>query len=91
LICVHTLILDWNLEQTVGRSKVEVELPDDKATIANLLESLDSQYEGKFAEAASKSSLFILVNGQDIEFLNGRYTKLSYGASVAMIPLVAGG
>lgn len=52
---------------------------------------LDNQYEGKLAEAISKSSLFILINGQDIEFLNGRYTKLSDGDNVAMIPLVAGG
>jgi MoaD family protein len=91
LICVHALILDWNIKQLIGQTRIDVELQENNAIIRSLVEKLDKEYGGRIAEAISKSNLFILVNGQDTEFLGGQDTRLSDGDSVAITPVVAGG
>jgi molybdopterin converting factor small subunit len=58
--------------------------------MGSLVEKLHKEYEGKVAEVVAKSTLLILVNGQNIEFLGGQDSKLSDGDRIAMTLVVAG-
>lgn len=89
MICIHVLMLNWKI--CPDASKIDIELEEGNATIRTLIEELDKNFGGKIAEALSQSILFILVNGQDVEFLAGPETKLSDGDRVALTPAVAGG
>lgn len=91
MICVHVLILDWKIKELVREGKIDIELQESNATVRSLIEKLDKEFSGRIADAVSKSTLFIIVNGQDIEFLGGQDTKLSDEDRIALTPIVAGG
>ncbi len=66
-------------------------------TVESLLEILKSRFGTAFKDAVGKpsedenSKIRILVNGRDIDFLQGAKTELKEGDTVVLIPPVAGG
>jgi molybdopterin converting factor small subunit len=73
--------------------KEQVLLLTAGATVSSLLESLRIGYQGgtgKSGEAGREPSI-ILLNGRNIEFLNGLDTPLSDGDILAVFPTSGGG
>lgn len=93
MINVNLVILDSTIRKLLCSENMTIELQESEATIRGLIERLDEKCERKLWETISKSNLniSILVNGRDIEFLQGVNAQLSNGDRVAIIPLVAGG
>jgi MoaD family protein len=91
LVSVDVLILDGNIRKLLGKDKMAAKLRRSEATVGGLIRKLDKEHQGKVKEAISKPNVFILVNGQDMEFLSNMNTELSDGDRVVIIPLVAGG
>ncbi|MCD5409829.1 MAG: MoaD family protein [Methanocellales archaeon] len=65
-------------------------------TVCELLDRLCKEYgeefkKATFDESKLRSYIKILVNGRDIEFLDGLHTKLSDNDVVAIFPPVGGG
>jgi len=65
-------------------------------TLQALLRELASQYGAAFEkkifpEGRLSSTMIILVNGQDVELLNGLETPLTPEDNVVFFPMVAGG
>ena len=66
-------------------------------TVGTLLEILESRFGTAFKDAVGKPfedespKIRILVNGRDIDFLQGPKTELKNGDMVVLIPPVAGG
>lgn len=81
------------LQRAAGESRVEVEA----ATVEELLAALISRYGGTFRrelitpEGKPKPGIAILVNGRNINFLQGLATPLSPADKVTLIPPAAGG
>jgi molybdopterin converting factor small subunit len=91
VIEVNVLVLDSNMRELLGKNKVLVTLQEKEATIEGLIKKLAIENEKKVYKILSKLNTSVLVNGQDIDFLQGINTKLSVGDRVAIIPLAAGG
>jgi len=93
-VTIHTIL---NLKKIIGARQLDVELADG-ASVNDLL----SLMKTRWGEALS-SDLFdpetgcviphvrIMVDGRQIEFLNGVDTPLQDGDEVLILPLVAGG
>jgi MoaD family protein len=76
--------------------KREFEIVLNEPTIQGLIEGLCKAYGTDFDRAvrdpdSGEFLVLILVNGQDIDFLQKSETQLSDGDEVVMVPLVAGG
>lgn len=72
------------------------ELSAEGETIADLLNSLESQYAGikeRICEenGAPRRFINIYLNEEDIRFLDGEKTALKDGDEVSIIPAIAGG
>lgn len=83
-----------SLTQFLGRGQVIV--LDEDATVKSLSKILFSnlkQFENSFSEARERGGgeLLILVNGRNIDTLDGLDTKLREGDVVSLIPPFAGG
>ena len=83
-----------HLNQITGKRKFEILLKEP--TIQGLIESLRNTYGTNFDRAvrhpdSGEFLVLILVNGQDIDFLQKSDTLLSDKDEVVMVPLVAGG
>ncbi len=65
---------------------------EDGATVRILLEKLVKEYPGlaKYFNDP-EAPITVLVNGRDVEFLDGFETKLHDGDTVALIPPAGGG
>jgi molybdopterin synthase sulfur carrier subunit len=66
------------------------------ATIASLLENLESKHPGikeRLCDESGKVRRFvnIYVNGDDIRFLNSLETAVKDGDEVSIVPAIAGG
>ena len=93
-VTIHTIL---TLKRIIGARKLDVDLADE-ASVEDLL----SLMKKRWGEELS-SHLFnpqsgcliphvrIMVNGRQIEFLNGIDTPLTDGDEVLILPLVAGG
>ena len=83
------------LGDLIGRNKV-VEL-EEGATLGDLIEKLIREIGPHLREAIFSDDgslhpfLKILVNGRDVEFLEGLGTRLSDGDEVAIVPPAGGG
>jgi MoaD family protein len=78
-------------------SEVELEIHEDM-TVGDLLDELIKKYGDTFKRqifnpetGKLQSYVRILLNGRDIDFLNGLETKLSNGDVLALFPPIAGG
>lgn len=81
------------LQRAAGESRVEVEA----ATVGEALAALISRYGDAFRrelmtlDGQPKAGIAVLVNGRNINFLQGLATPLSPGDKVTLIPPAAGG
>jgi molybdopterin synthase sulfur carrier subunit len=78
-------------------SEVELEVHEDM-TVGDLLDELVKKYGDEFKRqifdseiGKLRSYVRILLNGRDIDFLNGLGTKLNNGDVLALFPPIAGG
>lgn len=72
------------------------EVTADGATLQEVLDSLDAQYAGIAARVIDESGQLrrfvnVYVNDDDVRFLEGLATPVPDGASLSIIPAVAGG
>lgn len=66
------------------------------ATIAQLIDEMESQYPGIKSRLCDESGnvrrfINLYVNNEDIRFLKGKETALQEGDIVSIIPAIAGG
>jgi len=85
------------LKEILGQDEVELPVPQD-ATVGTLMTLMTERWGEDLSvqsfEAHGSGPLphvRILVNGQDIAFLEGIGTRLADGDEVLMLPLVGGG
>ncbi|HIE15218.1 TPA: MoaD family protein [Candidatus Bathyarchaeota archaeon] len=78
-------------------SEVELEIHEDM-TVGDLLNELIKKYGDAFKRqifnpetGKLQSYVRILLNGRDIDFLNGLETRLNNGDVLALFPPIAGG
>ena len=74
----------------------QAEVSADGATIADILNNLESQFAGikeRICEENGTPRRFINIylNEEDIRFLDGEKTKIKDGDEVSIIPAIAGG
>lgn len=74
----------------------ESEVSADGATLAEVLDSLDSSYPGIKGrivdeEGALRRFVNVYVGNDDVRFLDGLQTATSDGTQISVIPAVAGG
>ena len=72
------------------------EVTAEGATLQEVLNSLDAQYAGIAARVlddngALRRFVNVYVNDDDVRFLEGLATPIADGASISIIPAVAGG
>ena len=77
---------------TGGKSEVSAE----GATVADVLESLDANYQGikgRIVDEQGELRRFVnvYVGNDDVRFLDGLATEVNDGSEVSVIPAVAGG
>jgi sulfur-carrier protein len=77
---------------TGGRSEV----PADGATLAEVIESLEKNHPGISARVLDDTGKLrrfvnVYVDDDDVRFADGLLTPVADGASVSIIPAVAGG
>ena len=72
------------------------EVTAEGATLQEVLNSLDAQYVGIAARVLDDNGVLrrfvnVYVNDDDVRFLEGLATPIADGASISIIPAVAGG
>ncbi len=80
--------------ETVGQKTLEYEVADD-ATIFELLDELETEYDGLVGNLLNDGELApqinVLKNGREVLHIEGVETELEEGDTVAIFPPVAGG
>jgi len=94
---VHTIL---TLKKILGKGDVEVSVPEG-SSIDDLLSLMVKNWGDRLAPhlfnpdsdgLSPRTRLTrIMVNGRDIEFLNGLETVLHYGDEILILPIMAGG
>ncbi|MFH1242913.1 MAG: MoaD/ThiS family protein [Pseudomonadota bacterium] len=86
-----------NLKKILGKGEIELSLPE-KSTMGELLSTMVKRWGDELASHLfeQKSSsvhphIRLMVNGQDIAFLNRMETVLQDGDQVLILPPVSGG
>ncbi|HIH73790.1 MAG TPA: MoaD family protein [Methanosarcina sp.] len=85
-----------SIREIAGAHELQFELSPG-GTVRDLLEFLEFHFGAEFKEAAGKPfedenpKIRFLVNGRDVDFLQGPGTELKEGDLVVLIPPVAGG
>jgi sulfur-carrier protein len=74
----------------------QAEVPADGGTLADVIESLEKNHPGISARVLDDTGKLrrfvnIYVNDDDVRFSEGLLTPVADGASVSIIPAVAGG
>ncbi len=80
------------LQEPVGENKVEIDAKD----VSSLLDIILERYPGLKPELLDdegelKDTIKFMLNGRNVDFLDGMETKLKKDDTVAVFPLVAGG
>ncbi len=91
---VRVVFLASLYEASGRRREVEVEVPSGTTVVelAKLLEDLIPGLRGRLVEGDSiAEGVEVLVNGRNIEWLDGPATKLRGGEVVVFFPPAAGG
>lgn len=91
---VHTIL---GIKKIIGRSNIDVALPEE-SVLASLLSDLVKRYGKELSSTVYEKNstrifphIRVMVNGRDIEFLNGTGTVLKDGDEVLILPPVSGG
>ncbi|MFH1488965.1 MAG: MoaD/ThiS family protein [Pseudomonadota bacterium] len=91
---VHTIL---GLKQIIGKREVDIEIPE-ASTVEALLSGMVRTWGEElgsylFVTGSNRihSHIRLMVNGQDIGFLNGLETVLKDGDEILILPPVAGG
>lgn len=82
-----------SFREIIGKREIEVELKSN-SSVRDLLEELCKHYDLRallFEGDALQKYIKILVNNEDVVFLQGLETKLKSGDEIALFPPVAGG
>lgn len=85
-----------SIREIVGSHEILFEISSGDS-VESLLEILKSRFGAALKDAVGKPfedenpKIRILVNGRDIDFLQGEKTELKEGDTVVLIPPVAGG
>jgi molybdopterin synthase sulfur carrier subunit len=85
-----------SIREIVGAHEIRFEISSGD-TVECLLEILKARFGTALKDAMGKTfedkepKIRILVNGRDIDFLQGAKTELKEGDTVVLIPPVAGG
>ncbi|MEM1514859.1 MAG: MoaD/ThiS family protein [Candidatus Bathyarchaeia archaeon] len=90
MIRVKLVFLDEDLRKIVNVKEAVFELSEN-STVEELLFAAALKYSEKILDFLSKEGIIIMLNGQNIEFLEGVKTKLSDEDRVAIVPPVNGG
>lgn len=81
-------------QSLAGQRLLELEIPDD-ATVLDLAKALEERFPGLRGRLLRGGELSdeprVLVNGRNIEWLEGAKTRLRDGDTVAFFPPSAGG
>ena len=85
------------LSKSTSKSPIEIELPEP-STISNLIKYLATSYGLDFGYFFSRNTAridetltLIIINGREINTLEGLETKIKNGDLVAFIPVAHGG
>lgn len=91
---IHTIL---NLKKVIGNAEMEMLAPD-RGTLRDLLEIMINRWGdelGSLLYGPDGTELLpyirLMVNGQDINFLEGMETVLQNGDEILILPPVAGG
>lgn len=83
-----------SFQEIAGANEVELEVSDVRQ-IVNKLADMFPSLEGEMFPSADRGELRsrvkVMVNGRNIEFMDGLDTKVAEGDRVAVFPPVAGG
>jgi molybdopterin synthase sulfur carrier subunit len=83
-----------NFREEVGQKTIFREFPDS-TTVRDVLERLESEYEGlegQFLEnGAIRPQVNVLKNGREVLHLDGLDTQIEDGDTISIFPPVAGG
>ena len=91
---VHTIL---TLKKIVGQREVEVSIPQGsnvEELLARMIKTWGEKLSSNLFEPGNNSLLphiRLMVNGQDLRFLNGMKTELQEGDEILILPPVAGG
>jgi molybdopterin synthase sulfur carrier subunit len=81
--------------EAVGQKHLDWSYEDDGLTAGEMLEDLESEYEGLagslLEDGDVRSQVNVLVNGRDVAHIDGIETVLEDGDTVSVFPPVAGG
>jgi len=85
------------IKEIIGKREVKIDIPDNSSLskfISEIIRRWGISITDMLFEPGSKklnSHLRLMVNGQDIAFLDGMDTKLKDGDEVMIFPPVSGG
>ncbi len=86
-----------NFKKVIGNAEVEILAPD-RSTLRDLLEIMINRWGDELASQLYGPDgievlpyIRLMVNGQDITFLDGMETMLQNGDEILILPPVAGG
>lgn len=81
-----------NLREIVGKKTVELKAKDIRSLLDDLIGDYpDLEPEILDDEGKLKNTVKIILNGRNIEFLDGLATELKEEDMLAVFPLIAGG
>jgi molybdopterin synthase sulfur carrier subunit len=85
------------LKEILGQRELEISIPEG-STIQDLISRMVERWGDRLSSYLFQprsdrplSHIRLMVNGRDIEFLNGMETVLQEGDEFMMLPLVSGG
>ena len=87
----------YHLKRALGTGEVEVDLPEGTKVRGLLFRMIEmggdklSRHLFKPETGTLRPQIRLMVNGQDVGFLNGMDTALKDGDEVLLLPLAAGG
>lgn len=91
---VHTIL---TLQEVIGRREVEVDLPQG-TSLKGLISHMVGVWGERLSERLFKTGteellprIRIMVNGRDMQFVQGFETRLQDGDAVYLFPPVSGG
>lgn len=85
-------IYHHRLREIIHEREILIDLKEDEITINHVLKKLGEKFGDHVLHILRNDpETSILVNGRDIEYLEGFDTKLSHGDKIVIISLIAGG